>query len=100
MDLNRIEKMEKILDDHGVVVNEFRKSLTKFMDSQRDYQELKKYYLSEEYIEDVEASNSPNFPKNIKCGVLSQDAVFDLIGENYDMAIRMLEAATELIKNH
>ena len=37
-------------------------------------------------------------PEDLPCGVLSEDAVFDLFGENFNIAIEMLELATDVIK--
>ncbi|WP_373724303.1 DUF4298 domain-containing protein, partial [Bacteroides heparinolyticus] len=36
----------------------------------------------------------------VKCGVLSEDAVYNMIGDNYDTAVRMLEVATGILKAH
>lgn len=32
--------------------------------------------------------------------VFSEDAVFDLIGENFEMALRMIEFAVKVIREH
>lgn len=100
MDIKKIERMEEILDEHRNSIEELSESLERFVEGQKRYHELREYYFSEEYMNDFDESNSPDFISEVKCGVLSEDAVFDLIGDNYNVAIRMLEAATEIIKNH
>ncbi|MCD1148033.1 DUF4298 domain-containing protein [Peptoniphilus sp. KCTC 25270] len=96
----RIKEMETILDNHSKAVEEMELALENFAQAQKAYQVLREYYGSEEFFQDVEDSNCGAIPSDVKCGVLSEDAVFDLIGDNHHLAIEMLELATEILKNH
>lgn len=96
----KINKMEKILDSHQELIDKLNTILDEFEASQESYQELREYYASEEYMEDVEKSNNGEIPEEIKCGVLSEDAVFDLIGDNFYAGIRLLELGTKVMKEH
>lgn len=98
--LKRISYFENILDRHTEITERFGAALSEFRKAQSAYGELKEYYGSAEYMNDWESSNSGDFPENMKCGVLSEDAVFDLIGDNHALAIEMIEAALEILKNH
>ena len=49
-------------------------------------------------MEDFDDLNNNLLPKDLKCGILSEDTVYDLIGYNYNMAIRMLELGTNMVK--
>ena len=49
-------------------------------------------------MDDVELSNQPDFPEEVYCGVLSEDAVYDLLDEHYQMAVEMLDLATKMLK--
>ncbi|MDD7305958.1 MAG: DUF4298 domain-containing protein [Peptoniphilaceae bacterium] len=95
-----IIKMEAVLDKHSEIIKNFNRLLDEFEKSQEDYQKLKDYYLSDQINEDLDRLNKEEFPKDLKCGVLSEDEVFNLIGDNYQTAIHMLEVATKIIKNH
>lgn len=99
MNLEKIKKMEGILDKQMERINQLDEVLYEFEKSQAEYEELKEYYFSEEFIEDVESSNLGELPSDLKCGVLSEDAVYDLIGETYHLAVGMLELATKIIRN-
>lgn len=97
---NRIRMMEEILDNHSLNVRKFREALKEFIASQKEFDKLKDYYTSDDWLSDYEAFNNGEIDPNLKCGVLSEDAVFDLIGENFDTAVEMIEEATQIIKNH
>ncbi len=98
--INRVKRMEDILDSHEKTVNNLIKALRAYKKSQKSYLELREYYDGEEWFEDIEAYEKGDIPKDSKCGVLSEDAVFNLIGDNIDAAIEMLEVATKVIKAH
>lgn len=97
---DRIAYMERILDEHARRIRQLEEALTAFQSGQEMYEELKNYYGSEEYFSDAEASNNGELPESLKCGVLSEDAVFELIGDNFKAAVSMLETATNVIKRH
>ncbi|MCI6272824.1 MAG: DUF4298 domain-containing protein [Erysipelotrichaceae bacterium] len=96
----RIIKFENILDETEKILNDLEKVLDRLKENQKNYNELKQYYGSEEYIKDVDLDNTTDLYKNIKRGVLSEDAVYNLIGKSYDMYIQMIEVATLLLKQH
>lgn len=96
----RVTKFENILDGHSKLLGEFLDILRKFEDGQKDYLELTAYYGSPDYFSDLEDYEKGKFSKDIKCGILSQDSIYDLIGDNFNTAIKMLEIATKIIKNH
>lgn len=96
--VKRISEMEKILNDHNDLIEKLREAIEKFADHQDEYRKLSDYYSSETYFEDLERYDRGEIPEDLPCGVLSEDAVFDLFGENYNVAIDMLELATEVLK--
>ncbi len=98
--VENIKQMEQILDEHSKCIEDLQKALGKFDKSQKEFDKLKEYYGSEQFMQDYEDSNEDKLPDDLKCGVLSEDAVFDLIGDNFHTAVEMLEIATEIIKNH
>lgn len=93
-------KYEAILNKSNSLFEQLRDIIDKINENQVEFNELKNYYMSEEYIRDVEISNTTDKYSDVPCGVLSEDAVFDLIGESYDISLEMLETATRILKNH
>ena len=63
-----------------------------------DYIQLRDYYTGQDFFDDLEYSNSPEFPENIACGVLSEDAVYDLMGEHFEKAINLLDLSSSMLK--
>ena len=51
----------------------------------RDYngkiEELRNYYESSEWLSDYNDSNEGRLPDNLKCGVLSEDGVYNMLME-------------------
>ena len=81
--IKRIQENEEKLDKLCVIVNELDVALNKFEEAQTILKELNEYYGSKEWFEDKEAFDGGNI-KNVKAGVLSEDAVWDLITDiNY-----------------
>ena len=94
----RIEKMEALLDECSEGIAGFEPALEKFATLQKKIKELSAYYSSPEWMSDYDDSNSGKLPKGLKCGVLSEDAVFDLLTEEHNLAIEMAELSLKIIK--
>lgn len=100
VDIKKIKEMEEILNKNSKAVKDFRKALEKFKESQKDYRKLSAYYSSEEYMRDLDESNEGKIDPEISQGIFSEDLVYDLLGDNYYLAVDMLELATDIIKNN
>ena len=99
-DFKHVSQMEGILDRHSALLEQMSDLLERFDKSQEEYKQLREYYHSEQYLIDMEQADRGNIPAGVKCGVLSEDAVYNMIGNNYDTAVRMLEVATGILKAH
>ena len=97
---NRITEMQNILSELEEEIADFTTQLEKFESKQKDLQKLSQYYGSTEWFNDVQSYNEEALPEGYNYSVLGEDPVFDLIGDNYRIAIKLLEIATEMIKNH
>lgn len=95
-----ITKMEEILNQQTDLLAQVNQTLDHYEALQEDYQKLKTYYNSEAYFADVAADAQGDLPADLPRGVLSEDAVYDLMGDQYQLAIRFLELGTNLIKNY
>lgn len=96
--LERIQKMEKHLNKYSQVLARAQEALSELERYQSDYIQLRDYYTGQEFFDDLEFSNGPDFPKNIACGVLSEDAVYDLMGEHFEIAINLLDLSSAMLK--
>lgn len=94
-DWERVTRMEEILDGSEAAAEGLARELDR-MDALRDgMTALFQYYGSEDWHADRAADK----PAEVKAGVLSEDAVYDLITRLRDLSFRMLETATDILKN-
>ncbi len=96
--LERIQKMEEHLNKYAQVLADAQKALDQLERCQSDYIQLRDYYTGQNFFDDLEYSNSPEFPENIACGVLSEDAVYDLMGDHFETAINLLDLSSAMLK--
>ncbi|MCR5279863.1 MAG: DUF4298 domain-containing protein [Lachnospiraceae bacterium] len=83
--VDRIRKMETILDDANRAIDEFESTYEKLADMQKKIKKLEEYYTGGQWLKDYEADEAGKIPADLKRGVLSQDAVSDLLDRNRDI---------------
>ena len=86
--IERITKMEDILDELTIVVEKSDKVMNELVDSLKDLNTLKKYYESQ-YMKDVMADKRNEVPQDLKRGVLSEDAVHMLLTDLFELSNKM-----------
>ena len=97
--IERITKMEQNLDEVTDAVNSLSVALQKYQNVKEQFSELSKYYGSEEWMNDFNDDAGKKLPKDLKRGVLSEDAVYDIICEEKRLLCEMLELATKNLKD-
>lgn len=80
--IERITEMENHLDAAEPAVKELCDALEKYISVQNDIAALTAYYTSPLWMEDYRADEKNELPKNLKRGVLSEDAVYNLLCDN------------------
>ncbi len=98
--IERIEKMEGILNRYREKLDGANRVLAELEEAQTEYQQLREYYGSEEFFKDTEDADTGRLPGNVPCGVLSGDAVSDLITDQFNLAVRMLELSSQILQKH
>ena len=93
--IKRINEMEAALDECRAALDELEKSLDGLDEVKEKMGALFAYYGSAEWYEDREME----LPSYIKTGVLTEDLVYDEITDARDLSFRMLELATDILKN-
>ena len=93
-------RYEEILNRSADLKDEMQNLLQKFEENLDEYNALKNYYGSQEYLNDLEVSNTTDEYDDINQGVLSEDAVYNLIGEMYHLNVDMLEIAAKYLRTH
>ncbi len=96
--LENIKEMEALLDQLSALVLQSEEMVTKMEQAQPDFRKLMDYYDSGEWRKDNEDHNSGTFPEDLKCGVLSEDAVYNLYGDFRNMALRMIKLGVRILE--
>lgn len=91
--IERIAKMEQNLDVSAEAIRELSAALDKYEAALPAWKKLCDYYGSAQWMRDYEADEAGKLPKDLKRGVLSEDAVYDLIAENRELMISLLDVA-------
>ena len=96
--IERIKQMELRLDRASSAVMELSAALEKYNEVQDDISQLDAYYTSDEWKQDFAADEAGELPPSLRRGVLSEDAIWNVLSDNHDLSIRMLEAVTAILK--
>ena len=80
--IKRIQYMEQLLDESKKILQEYSQALEAYRNIQTSIQELSNYYTGTEWREDYEADCAGKLPEDLKRGVLSEDALYNLLEEN------------------
>lgn len=79
--IERIQYMEKILCEATEAVASFRTAPDRFLSLKPRIAELEAYYTSPQWMRDYEDDCAGKFPQSLRRGVLSEDAVYNLLSD-------------------
>ena len=96
--LERITKMEKYLDEAREILRTYSESLRKYREIQPKLRELAEYYYGEDWRKDFADDSEGRLPNDLKRGVLSEDALYNLLNENTELQSETLEVIAELLR--
>ena len=95
----RVEEMESRFEQLAQVVSELSAALDKYADAGDSLKVLDAYYGSDEWKSDFAADEKGLFPKDLKRGVLSEDAVWNLLSDYRELNERMQEMVEDNVKD-
>lgn len=98
--VKNIENMQKIMDDHVKLLEKLNKVLDEYEAHQEEYHKFSQYYSSKQWFDDYEASNNGELPKDLKTGILTEDEAYDVIGEQFNTAVRLVKIANDVLQEH
>ena len=96
----RIQKMEQALDASAAAVKKLSEAMDEYERAQKDIKNLFDYYGSVLWMQDYEADEAGKLPEDLPRGVLSEDAVYDLITEHRDLMARLSKAVTATLEKN
>ncbi|MBP3219022.1 MAG: DUF4298 domain-containing protein [Prevotella sp.] len=92
--IKRIREMELQLDRASAAVMELSAALDRYEDAQEAIASLETYYGSDEWRKDFADDEAGRLPQDLKRGVLSEDAVWNLLSDNRDLKARIREMSS------
>lgn len=95
--IENIQNQEAALDKGTELVRNLETLIAEWQRFQPDFNELMAYYGSAQWHEDVKASNEGAL-EDVKCGVLSEDAVHDLYGDQRALNLKMMRVALDYLE--
>ena len=98
-EIERIQQMEQALDKVSAAQKALSEALAQFSDVQPQLCKLFQYYGSATFHHDLSLDEQGKLPKDLKRGVLSEDAVYDLLSDLHTMVQEMRETADCTLKN-
>ena len=79
--IDRITRMEGLLDKSTEVIGRLEQALEDFAALKPDIAELEAYYISPQWRKDFEADEAGKLSKDLKRGVLSEDGIGNVLDE-------------------
>ncbi len=95
--IDRIETMEQYLNESEKAVRELSEALERYEAIHPHFKKLSDYYGSTLWMKDYEDDEAGKLPEDLKRGVLSEDAVYNLLTDHHELILRMSKAITKSI---
>lgn len=83
------------MDEATEAVSSLSEALEKYSAIQNKLQELIAYYSSEQWRQDFDDDSAGKIPSNLKRGVLSEDAVYNLLADITDLKKQLKELSIQ-----
>ena len=93
--IKRITYMEQILDEATDAVSSLSESLEKYAAIHDKLQKLLAYYSSGQWRQDFDDDSAGKLPRDLKRGVLSEDAVYNLLADVTRLEDQMKKLTTQ-----
>ena len=89
--IERIQKMEERLNHASQAVIKLSAALDDYVETMEDIRVLASYYGSEEWKQDFADDEAHRFPVGMRRGVLSEDAIWNMLEDHRALKARMKE---------
>lgn len=94
--IKRIQKMENHLNQGETSLDRLNQELDQLEELLPDLQTLFAYYQSPVWTQDLDLDEKGQLPKNLSRGVLSEDAIYNLLASYVATADRLAELSHDM----
>ena len=84
-----IYAMENILDKATYMMDTLEKKIAEYEDFQSEIEKLEAYYTSQQWKDDYAMDEAGKIPAKLRRGVLSQDAIWNMLERNRELIRRI-----------
>ena len=89
--IERIKLYENYYDESKKAIYDLNDALDNYLKIDKHYQKLIDYYTSNKWMKDYEDDEKGKLPKNLKRGILSEDAIYDLIIKHKEIIKKIMK---------
>ena len=97
--IERIKVMEEHLNKASQAVKALSDALDLYTESMESIEIIDDYLASDEWEQDFADSEAGNLPKDLNCGVLSEDGIWNVVDTNRELNAQMLEIVATHLRN-
>ena len=87
--IERIEQMEACLNQATKAIDDLNEALSQYIDAVPAIDAIKEYYSSPLWKRDFRDDEKGKFPKSLQRGVLSEDAIYNMLEADDDLRSRL-----------
>lgn len=98
MDYKHLEEHTQTYEHYKELLEKINEILDQLDKDRKDFDKLAEYYYSEQFRKDFDDSNEGKIDPTINQGILTEDAIYDLMGDDYYLALRFLDLANRMIQ--
>ena len=99
MDYNYLIKHTETYENYKELLVKINEILDRLENDRKDFDKLVEYYYSDQFQKDYDDSNEGKIDSSINQGILTEDAIYDLMGDDYYLALRFLNLANKMIQH-
>ncbi len=89
--IERIQLMEQAFNESISAVQNLADAIEQYREVLQKFNALKAYYQSPQWMKDADDDRNGKIPDDLPRGILSEDGIFDLLTDNYELMQAMEE---------
>jgi hypothetical protein len=91
--------MEKHLNKASQAVKALNEALDLYAEAMESIEIIDDYLVSDEWQQDFDDSEAGQLPKDLKCGVLSEDGIWNVVDTSRELNCQMLDIVSSMLRN-
>ena len=91
--------MEEHLNKASQAVKALSDALDLYAEAMESIETIDDYLVSDEWQQDFNDSEAGRLPKDLKCGVLSEDGIWNVVDTSRELNCQMLELVATHLRN-